>query len=242
MSKVISSASHHAMLFAFIAKRTIDKFGKDGEKAVTDGVRHYGEQRGHRMALRTLADGNQLDVENYLIYGEWSAAPGEMDLRFPQYSPEVRMENHKCPWYTEWEKRGLLKYGAYYCRDVDASLARGYNGMELKLLANRTRGDELCDFVFAGCSIPNERMAEFAAKRDKIDGKARMPWEYHIGHLYSAMREVIIKAFGNEGEKAVQEAMDDYKNEYGQEAYDLVLQYADIDYNAMPKYEGIDKN
>ena len=37
MSKVISSASHHAMLFAFIAKRTIDKFGKDGEKAVTDG-------------------------------------------------------------------------------------------------------------------------------------------------------------------------------------------------------------
>ena len=97
MSKVISSASHHAMLFAFIAKRTIDKFGKDGEKAVTDGVRHYGEQRGHRMALRTLADGNQLDVENYLIYGEWSAAPGEMDLRFPRYSPEVRMENHNDP-------------------------------------------------------------------------------------------------------------------------------------------------
>lgn len=241
MSEETLSASHHAMLFAFIAKRTIDAFGRDGEKCVTDGVRHYGEQRGHRMALRTLADGNLLNVENYLVYGEWAASPGEMDLRFPQYFPEVHMENHKCPWYTEWAKRGLLQYGAYYCKDVDASLAKGYNGMTLKLLANRTLGDELCDFVFEGCSVPDDRMAEFAIKRIKIGDKAKMSWAYHIGHLYSAMREVIVRVFGDKGKKVIEEAMDDYKNEYGQASYDLVLQYADIDYNVIPQYEGIDK-
>lgn len=239
MDIVLSSASHHAMLFAYLAKRTIDAFGDEGKAAVTAGVRHYGEQRGHRMALRTQADGNPLDVENYLVYGEWEAFPGQMDLRFPKYSPEVHMENHCCPWYTEWSKRGLLEYGKYYCKDVDAALARGYNGMELKLLANRTLGDAFCDFVFEGCGVPEERMEAFAEKRNKIGSKAKMPWEYHVGHLYSAMREAIVGAFGADGEKAVDLAMEDYKKEYGKAAYDLVLQYADIDYDEMPAYEGI---
>ena len=96
MDVILSSASHHAMLFAYLAKRTIDAFGEAGKAAVTAGVRHYGEQRGRRMALRTQADGNLLDVENYLVYGEWEAFPGQMDLRFPQYAPEVHMENHCC--------------------------------------------------------------------------------------------------------------------------------------------------
>ena len=239
MDVILSSASHHAMLFAYLAKRTIDAFGEAGKAAVTAGVRHYGEQRGRRRALRTQADGNPLDVENYLVYGEWEAFPGQMDLRFPQYAPEVHMENHCCPWYTEWSKRGLLEYGSYYCKDVDAALARGYNGMELKLLANRTLGDEFCDFIFDGCGVPTERMEAFAEKRNKIGGKAKMPWEYHVGHLYSAMRQAIVSAFGKDGENAVALAMEDYKEEYGKAAHDLVLEYADIDYDAMPAYEGI---
>ena len=239
MDIILSSASHHAMLFAFLAKETIDTFGEEGKKAVTAGVNHYGEQRGHRMALRTLADGDELNVENYLVYGEWEAFPGQMDLRFPAYEPEVRMQNYRCPWHTEWSKRGLLEYGHYYCKDVDAALARGYNGMDLELMANRTQGDECCDFVFKDCAVPADRMEAFAAKRAKIGGKAKMPWPYHVGHLYSAMRAAIVDAFGEAGEQVVARALDDYCQEYGEAARDLVLEYADLDYDAMPAYEGI---
>ncbi|MCC8060931.1 MAG: L-2-amino-thiazoline-4-carboxylic acid hydrolase [Clostridiales bacterium] len=239
MDKVISSASHHAMLFAYLAKETIDCFGDEGRKAVTAGVIRYGKQRGHRMALRTLADGKPLNVENYLLYGEWEAFPGQMDLRFPDYSPEVHMQNYRCPWHTEWSSRGLLEYGRYYCRDVDAALARGYNDMELQLLANRALGDECCDFVFKNCGIPEERMDAFAEARVKLGGKAKMPWEYHIGHLYRTMREEIVAAFGKEGEDAVARAMDQYCAEYGTEARDKVLEFADVDYDIMPEYEGI---
>ena len=111
--------------------------------------------------------------------------------------------------------------------------------MELKLLANRTLGDEFCDFIFDGCGVSTERMEAFAEKRNKIGGKAKMPWEYHVGHLYSAMRQAIVSAFGKDGENAVALAMEDYKEEYGKAAHDLVLEYADIDYDAMPAYEGI---
>lgn len=240
MDIVLSSASHHAMLFAFMAKEAIDTFGEKGKKAVSAGVNRYGEQRGHRMALRTLADGNELNVENYLVYGEWEAFPGQMDLRFPTYSPEVRMQNYRCPWYTEWSKRGLEKYGRYYCRDVDAALARGYNGMKLNLLANRMIGDECCDFTFQNCQIAPERMEAFRAKCAKIGKKAKMPWEYHVGHIYKTMKEAIISAFGAEGEAVVAQALESYRMEYGDEAKALVLQYADIDYDVMPAYVGIE--
>ena len=240
MDIVLSSASHHAMLFAYLAKEAIDTFGPSGERAVTAGVNRYGEQRGHRMALRTLADGNPLDVENYLIYGEWEAFPGQMDLRFPCYAPEVSMQNYRCPWHTEWSKRGLEEYGRFYCRDVDAALARGYNGMKLKLLGSRMQGDACCDFIFLGCSVPAERMEVFSRKRAQIGSKAKMPWEYHVGHLYRTMREAIVDAFGVEGETAVARAVEQYREEYGDDAHALVLEYADIDYDAMPPYAGIE--
>ncbi|WP_209341482.1 L-2-amino-thiazoline-4-carboxylic acid hydrolase [Flavonifractor sp. AGMB03687] len=240
MEIVLSSASHHAILFAYLAKEAIDTFGEAGKAAVTAGVNRYGEQRGHRMALRTQADGNPLNVENYLVYGEWEAFPGQMDLRFPEYSPEVKMQNYRCPWHTEWSKRGLEEYGRYYCRDVDAALARGYNGMELTLNANRMMGDACCDFTFRGCSVPPERMEGFKRKQAKIGSKAKMPWEYHVGHIYRTMKEAIVDAFGTEGEAAVARALESYRQEYGDEARDLVLQYADVDYDAMPPYAGIE--
>lgn len=240
MDIILSSASHHAMLFAFLAKETIDTFGEEGKKAVSAGVERYGEQRGRRMALRTLADGNELNVENYLVYGEWEAFPGQMDLRFPAYEPEVRMQNYRCPWHTEWSQRGLLDYGYFYCKDVDAALARGYNNLCLELKGNRILGDPCCDFVFKGCGIPADRMEEFAAKRAKIGSKAKMPWPYHVGHIYSSMRAAIVDAFGAEGEQAVSRALEAYTREYGEEATALVLEYADLDYDVMPEYVGIE--
>ncbi|WP_053942864.1 L-2-amino-thiazoline-4-carboxylic acid hydrolase [Kallipyga gabonensis] len=240
MDIVISSASHHAMLFAYIAKAVIDKYGEKGREVISKGVNLYGWQRGRRMALRALADGKELNVENYLLYGEWEAFPGQMDLRFPSYSPEVRMQNYRCPWHTEWSQRGLLEYGYLYCKDVDAALARGFNGMDLQLKGNRSLGDECCDFVFKDNGIPEEKMEEFYKNQKKIGNKAKMPWPYHVGHLYSAMREVILEAFGSEGQKALEEALDEYKKEYGKAAYDLVLEYADLDYNVLPDYEGIE--
>lgn len=240
MDIVLSSASHHAMLFVLLAKETIDTFGEEGKQAVTSGVNRYGEQRGRRMALRTLADANELNVENYLVYGEWEAFPGQMDLRFPTYTPQVRMQNYRCPWHTEWSKRGMQELGLYYCQDVDAALARGYNGMNLSLQANRMKGDECCDFVFKGCSIPEERMEAFKAKCAAIGKKAKMPWEYHVGHIYRTMKDAIVGAFGPEGEAAANRALDSYEKEYGSAAKELVLQYADIDYDVMPEYVGIE--
>jgi len=239
MEPILSSATHHAVLFALLARQIIETFGEPGKTAVLAGVNRYGEQRGRRMALRTLADGDELSAENYLAYGEWLSAPGENDLRFPAYEPEIRMESHRCPWYSAWEARGLLDYGSYYCRDVDAALARGYNGMTLRLLANRTLGDPCCSFLFQDSAVPAHRMDAFADKKQRLGSRAKMPWPYHVGHLYNAMRTAAADAFGEEGVQAVRRGLSEYGSEFGEAAQKLVLEYADMDYDALPPYEGI---
>lgn len=242
MNNMLSSASHHAMLFAFITKEIVNEFNELGETVIEAGVVKYGNQRGHRMALRTKADGNEINVMNYLVYGEWEALPGQMDLKFPEYAPEVKMQNYKCPWHTEWSKRGLLNYGKLYCRYVDTALARGYKcDMKLKLKSSRVEDAKCCDFLFEGQSIEDKDQEMFKELRRKIGNKAKMPWEYHVGHLYKTLKEVALEKLGRECEEAFERALNLYEKEYGYDAKELVIKYQNIDYNAMPKYEGIDK-
>ena len=73
-------AMHHAMLFAWISSAVVARVGTGrGEDVVRRGVRRYGEERGHRMALRAQADGEPLTMASYLAYGEWEVELGETE-------------------------------------------------------------------------------------------------------------------------------------------------------------------
>lgn len=48
---------HHAMMFAFLAKRAIETCGEEGKQAILDGMTVYGKERGARMAARAIAHG-----------------------------------------------------------------------------------------------------------------------------------------------------------------------------------------
>ena len=51
------TAEHHALLFAWIARETIVRIGEEeAAPVIRVAVRLYGEQRGHRMALRAQHD------------------------------------------------------------------------------------------------------------------------------------------------------------------------------------------
>ena len=53
---------HHAMMFAFLAKRAIETCGEEGKQAILDGVTVYGKERGARMAARAIAHGDPLNT------------------------------------------------------------------------------------------------------------------------------------------------------------------------------------
>lgn len=228
------TANDHAFLFGLIAKETIESCGEEGAKAVVEGIIKYGKERGNRMALRVKKDGGDLDLVNYIAYSEWEAKEGDMDVRVHEINPDYHMEVYKCPWYEEWNKNNLMKYACLYCRYVDEAIVEGFNkSLALDVLKNRADGGECCDFWFRNVKLSKEDLDKINKKKDALDGKAIMPWDYHIGHIYKTMSQVVEEKLGYAGKKAVDKALKCFEERYGKEAINIIFSFKDIDFNII---------
>ena len=236
------TAHGHAYLFGFIAKSVIDEFGKDGVNAVAEGVIKYGRQRGRRMAQRTLADGFKLTALNYVAYGEWFAEPGDMDSSIPSKKPDLEFLIKKCPWHDVWTENSLLeKYGYLYCKYVDVAIGEGYNPkIQFDIVACRGLGDSVCDMRMRNAKATDKDERALSERISKLGNKAKMPWDYHCGHLFKALWEVVTARFGSGGLAVMQKALGQFNSVYGEEAGDALLRLMDVDYNVAPAYVGID--
>ncbi|MDR7870475.1 MAG: L-2-amino-thiazoline-4-carboxylic acid hydrolase [Tissierellaceae bacterium] len=234
------TARHHATLFAYIVKSSIDIFGNDCIQTLENGIRRYGNQRGYRMAQRALKDRNKLDILSYLIYGEWESAPNEMQIDFYISSSDVNMTASKCSWYDEWNKENLLRYGVLYCDFVDAALLEGFNPeLKLDLLEHRTKGAKNCDFYFRDGNLNIEEINE-ASRTNKLLGKTtKKHWDYHIGHIYKTLKQELEKDFRDEGLRALRNALEMYREKYGQEVYEILLEFEDTNFDIVDDYESI---
>lgn len=239
--KMELTARNHSMLFALIAKNIVTTFGKTGENAIKDAVIKYGNQRGKRMEIRAEIDGQPLDVKSYLAYGEWEALPGETDWKFTDFTPGFVMENHKCPWYDAWEEYGINEYGKLYCTVVDGALAEGFGNLDLKVLKTLSFGGDCCEFVFVENGLSDKDKKELDDLKNKLGSRAKMPWDYHIAHLYYTISEVIYEQLGDKGTEQVESALDEYGELFGQDAKDKVIRFKDTDFNIVEEYIGINQ-
>jgi hypothetical protein len=193
-----------------------------GEAVVRKAVRRYGQERGHRMALRAEADGEQLGMANYLAYGEWSADAGESEQAIVEEGADVRMTVHRCPWHAAWAENDLMRCGRLYCLEIDEALVKGFNpALRLDVNATRPNDGEPCEFVF-------HDVEERGPRRGRV-----MPWAYHVGHLYKTVGDVTVEELGVVGREATREALAAFAERYGEEAAQVVLGYMDMDFGRL---------
>ena len=228
---------HHALLFGWIAREVIRRFGEEkGEEVLRKAVRRYGEQRGKRMALRARADGHQLSTLNYFAYVEWEAEKGEMEYKLVKRNPDLHAQFLRCSWVTAWEKNGLSQYTGCYCPTADEGIMRGYNpDLKLDILANRANGAPSCDMVFHEAHLSPRRMILLKLRSMRVKKRAIMPWEYHTGHLYKTMHEVIVSNLGEEGKGSLRSALRLFSQRYGEESAAVVTAYDDCDFDRLPE-------
>lgn len=239
--KSIFSPVSHAKLFSMIAKEIVEEFGEEGKKSIKEGVKKYGMQRGHRMALRAKSDGFPLTPLNYIAYGEWEDTTGKLDFRFPESPCNVAMEGHQCPWFLAWEADEKLEYAPLYCEDIDTSLVRGFNpDILFEVKGVRPLGAEICDFWFMEGKMTPEEKTVLQERKQKLGKKAKMPWSYHMGHLYKTMKETIHSHLGEKGEEAFNKAIEEFEKEYGKDALEKIQEYKDTNFDVLPDYKGID--
>jgi hypothetical protein len=239
--KTIATPKHHAMLFSYIVKSAKGELGSEADEVVKKAVIEYAMQRGRRMAKRVKKDGLELSTLNYLAYGEWDAEPGDMSIEFKYDNEHTNMVVHKCPWYDSWKTEGLLEYGEPYCQYIDEYLAKGFSeDLVLEVEGTRTEGAEICDFYFRYESLDEEDFKLLKERKEKLGSKAKKDWDYHIGHLLSAVEEVFTEELGEKGTLIIYEALEMYEDKFGKEAYARLMEYRDLDYESVDDYEGIE--
>lgn len=224
------------MTHAFIAAKyyvyLTEAFGERGKEAFLHATRYYAEQRGRRMAQRAIRDGQPLNYETYSRYSEWMGTEDAIaqglgnKVTVESMSPDYEMHIFVCPWHAQFKAMGLTEAGLLYCRDLDASICRGFNP-EMSYVVSQTLHDhDYCIQTIKDAGVDeNSNMA-------KLPGGIRT-FEYHCAHSYWSYYETAAAIFGPEGESAGRKVIRDFANEYGEEMADILLGYEGTNFNVI---------
>jgi hypothetical protein len=231
--------AYHALLMAWISRQVFQRVGPvKGQFLIRKAIRHYGEERGHRMAQRARAHGKELSMLNYMIFGEWSAAPGEVEQHLEQNNHHnMRMVIEHCPWNAAWMEHDLIEYGRLYCQEIDTALLRGFNPeLHVDVVKTQTNDHQPCDFIFHGAPLNlTNTLAMMIGKRLNPGKRFIFPWEYHVGHLYKAMSDVLVAEMGLAGHEAAEAALGEFAEHFGDEAARLVRNHLQTDFTLLPE-------
>ncbi|MCP8616175.1 L-2-amino-thiazoline-4-carboxylic acid hydrolase [Salirhabdus salicampi] len=115
-----------AKMFAQITKAIVDEFGDEGQNAIREGVRTFGETRGKGIATRASHLGKRNTIDHYLSnYDMGRSELFEFETLFKENVIEQTFT--KCPFGQQWADDDMHEYGILYCEMIDPSIAKGYN-------------------------------------------------------------------------------------------------------------------
>jgi len=187
------------------------------------------------MALRAQANKHVCSMLNYIAYSEYRPTPGVFELKIIERIPHARAQTPKCPWYAVWKENGLLVVGRLYCSEVDTALVRGFNPeLKMDLISTLTEGADHCEFVYhnAYVTIPNYLLIQY--RRTINPGiKAVKSWDYHVGHLFRTLEDVVVEELGQTGQEAIQVGLARFAERYGEQAMLRIVASRSKDYDSV---------
>lgn len=232
--------THHALMMGWISKAVVEAVGEEeGERIIRKAVVKYGNQRGRRMAMRAEANGHPRTFANYVSYVEAKLPMRDFKMEFLERSPDLRGRTSRCPHSDAWAENDLMRYGRFFCMEIDKALVQGFNeDLVLEVNGTLSNGAEYCDMTFREADFTFVKMAGVAWKKVVRPGRrAVMPWEYHVGHLYKTLTGVITEELGEQAGDVMAAALEDFTGRYGEAATETVLSYQDTDFDQLPDPE-----
>ena len=216
---VCCKIEHHAVLFAFLAKRAIEISGDAGREAILSGMTIYGNERGKRMAANALSHGDELTTMTNQAYGEWK----------PDYDGQMRTEPtlqtyvSKCAWCDAWKKHGLTEYGKLYCVNVDNAVYQGFRPdfVCTPITKAMSWGGKRCEFDW-GHPLTSGEAAMLTDKKQKLNTSCMKDFNFHTAHLKLTIGKTLTEKLGKDGEKAVNLALADFTDAFGPEYLDAL--------------------
>ncbi|MFA0889172.1 MAG: L-2-amino-thiazoline-4-carboxylic acid hydrolase [Synergistales bacterium] len=223
---------HHAFVLCCFYRELTDRFGKRGRQAFIKAAQTYGEQRGKRMSLRALRDGNSLDFDSYFAYGEWQPSIGAYDLEMTAGPGVVDERVTRCPWAETFKEEDLLDCGMDYCKEIDRAIVRGFSpDLELELESTLHRQGS-CRFLFKDKRI-TEKTLMGVPNPPRPDAEVVKPFKFHVAHVYFVYAHLVWDVFGIEGRSAVAKARRSIKEKFGKKVIETIMLYRKCDFTRI---------
>lgn len=173
-------------------------------------TRKYAEERGARMAQRALRDGCELTLGTYMSYGEWEYTdPSFTQSDVVETSPDHHYLVKKCPWSTQFRDMDALDCAKSYCRDLDLSIARGFNPDANFEVRSTMHTAGVCDFVLHGAG---------EKPRSPRNPDNQRPFAYHCAHLLTTFDRCLRNIYGARGSAMTAEVERRFGEQYGSDA------------------------
>lgn len=226
---------NQAMMFALLSKYAIEAKGEEGRAAIQEGMKRYGRERGMRMAARAVANGDPVALWTDQAYGEWKPDyPGQMEFGTVHTEPTLVTYISKCAWCEAWKKYDILEYGREYCVNVDAAVYEGFGcgAVCTPVTTAMSWGGDVCQFDW-GLPLTEEDQKKMTEKKAELGTGAMRDFAYHTAHIYCSVADELCKAFPGESTEMIDKAVKDYIELFGQEEYDVLLDFSPEDFQKI---------
>lgn len=220
----------HAFIAAKYYEELTKAFGDRGKRAFIHATQYYAEQRGRRMAQRAIRDGQELTFGVYQEYGEWVNTDYTIENEWSNkstvesWSPDLELKIVRCPWHKQFKDMGLVEAGHTYCEHLDNSICRGFNPYIKYDVLQTLHKSDYCTHI-----IRNVNFAEGEKHPKKTE--YLKSFEYHCAHSFFAYAEVTKAIFLAEGNRVVENVLDAFEKEYGEEMANILMKYKDTNFN-----------
>jgi hypothetical protein len=137
-------------LYMYLARATLERFGREGEMTVRLGLRALGRWRGLEMRAAHHALGRPIDMQT--LAQCWDNASTfivkdsiESSGRFRPH--DVRFDVPICPAAEVWKEGGFHQWGHVYCDEFHQACASTYHpDGNVVIPINMMKGDDHCHF------------------------------------------------------------------------------------------------
>ncbi len=209
---------HHAWIVSEFYRLFTAQWRERGTAAFIQAAQTYGEQRGKRMAMRAIADGQPLDFVSYFAYGEYDSTEEFFDVSMWGEPGVVNEQVTRCPWADLFARRGLKECGRIYCREIDRAIVRGFNPELILETVSTQHFEDCCRFYFRDAGMASDALEQADVRGAAAGADPKLPMSYHCAHVFHAYAAAARGVFGADGERVTEEVLAGFAAEYGPEA------------------------
>jgi len=220
---IMDLADNYTLLYSFLGRSLIDAFGVAGEKALREGTRRYGRDRGE--ASRKMHESLDVKINMQSLFSVGGDLPPDPRFRreLQELNPEERVSHTLvCPMADIWKAYGEAYIGRIYCEEFHPACyshyAFDYGHVNLGMTLTQEK-DEYCDFnvVLRAENLPDELKPKCFAEYDPgyvtpdvhpAAACGKSGFESISVKLYYYILEAALEQFGEAGWDAMRTAME----------------------------------